>query len=280
MLKFKYILLIVFISFFSGLTSTIQAQYNIPPKPKKLKQQKSVYDYIGLLSKNDSLNLERKLIRYSDTTSTQIVIAIVSTLNGDDITLVGAEWGQKWGIGQADEDNGILILLAKDDKEIDINTGYGIEYRLSDIDAERIINRIIIPEFKNGDFYNGLDKGTDAMFQILNGEFEGTSDQYSTRFPFEIFIFLILFFIIFFIALTKNRKDGGNNRRGGGRTNGTSLLDAIILSNMGRGSYGGGSSTGGIFGSGSSSGGSFGGGGFSGGFGGGGFGGGGASGSW
>ncbi|WP_299337149.1 YgcG family protein [uncultured Psychroserpens sp.] len=280
MLKFKHILLIVFISFFSGLTSTIQAQYNIPPKPNKLKDQKSVYDYIGLLSKNDSLSLERKLIRYSDTTSTQIVVAIVSTLNNDDITLVGAEWGQKWGIGQANEDNGILILLAKDDREIDINTGYGIEYRLSDIDAERIINRIIIPEFKNGNFYGGLDKGTDAMFQILNGEFEGTSDQYSTRFPFEIFIFLILFFIIFFIALTKNRKDGGNNRRGGGRTNGTSLLDAIILSNMGRGSYGGGSSTGGIFGSGSSSGGSFGGGGFSGGFGGGGFGGGGASGSW
>ncbi|WP_298761544.1 YgcG family protein [uncultured Psychroserpens sp.] len=276
MLKLKHTIIIVLISCISSLSYSAFAQYDVPSIPKK---QTSVYDDINLLTPSQKINLEEKLIRYSDTTSTQIVVAIVSTLNGDDITLVGAEWGQKWGIGQADEDNGILILLAKDDREIDINTGYGIEYRLSDIDAERIINRIIIPEFKKGDFYSGLDKGTDAIFQILNGEFEGTIQNNSTRFPFEIFIFLFIIFIIFVIAISKNRRNGGNNG-GGRRTNGTSILDAIILSNMGRGSYGGSSSSGGIFGSGSSSGGSFGGGGFSGGFGGGGFGGGGASGSW
>ena len=274
-LQQKHIVLFIFICFISSFSQSVFAQYDVPPIPEK---QTSVYDDIKLLTPSQKKHLEQKLIRYSDTTSTQIVVAIVSTLNGDDITLVGAEWGHKWGIGQGDEDNGILILLAKNDREIDINTGYGIEYRLSDIDAERIINRIIIPEFKKGNFYNGLDKGTDAIFQILNGEFKGTTKNHATRFPFEVLIFLLVIFIIFVIAISKNRRNGGHGG-GGQRTNGTSILDAIILSNMGRGSYGRrGNSSGGIFGGGSSGG--FGGGGFSGGFGGGGFGGGGASGSW
>ncbi|WP_298902490.1 YgcG family protein [uncultured Psychroserpens sp.] len=279
MLKLKHTGFLILICIIGSFSHTAFAQYKIPPVPK---EQTSVYDNIHLLTSSQKNNLEQKLIRYSDTTSTQIVVAIISTLNGDDITLVGAEWGQKWGIGQADEDNGILILLVKDDREIDINTGYGIEYRLSDIDAERIINRVIIPEFKKGDFYSGLDKGTDVIFQILYGEFEGVRENNASRFPFEILIFLLVIFIIFIIAISKNRRNGGNG--GGQRTNGTSILDAIILSNMGRGSYGGrGSSSGGIFGGGfgsGSSGGSFGGSGFGGGFGGGGFGGGGASGSW
>lgn len=266
MLKSKHILILILTSFISSFTFTAYSQFDVPPIPET---QTSVYDEIDLLSTTNREYLEEKLIRYSDSTSTQIVVAIISTTNEDDISLVGAEWLHKWGIGQADEDNGILILLAKDDREIDINTGYGIEYRLSDIDAKRIINRIMIPNFKKGEYYNGLDQGTDAMFKILNGEFININQNDSNEFPFAIFFFLFIIFIVFLIAISKNRR-GGNNGKGG-RTNGTSILDAIILSNLGRGSYGG--SSGGGFGGGSS-------GGFSGGFGGGSGGGGGASGSW
>ncbi|WP_033960867.1 TPM domain-containing protein [Psychroserpens jangbogonensis] len=274
MLKSKHIILIFLVSFLSSFQITANAQFDVPPVPEN---QTSVYDEIDLLSPSNRVNLEQKLIRYSDSTSTQIVVAIVSTLNGDDITLVGAEWGHKWGIGQADEDNGIFILLAKDDRDVDINTGYGIEYRISDIDAERIINRIMIPAFKKGDYYAGLDQGTDAMFKILNGEFVDTVQNESNEFPVIIIFFLLfIIFIIFLIAISKNKRGGGSNGKGG-RTNGTSILDAIILSNMGRGSYGGSSSSRGGFGGGF---GGSSGGGFSGGFGGGGFGGGGASGSW
>ncbi|MAK36753.1 MAG: methanol dehydrogenase, partial [Flavobacteriaceae bacterium] len=161
--------------------------------------------------------------------------------------------------GQADEDNGILIILAKEDRKIDINTGYGIEYRVSDRTAEKIINQIMIPEFKSGNFYSGLDKGTDALFYALNGEFKEDRD-FSKKNDNSRFVFLIIIFIIIIILL-RNR---------GGKGGGGSLLDVIILSNMGRtGGFGGGGS----FGGGSS-------GGFGGGFGGGGFGGGGASGGW
>lgn len=263
-----------------SLIHTTFAQYNIPEKPIKGKQTSVYDDEIHLLTPVQKNTLEQKLIKYADSTSTQIMIAIISSTNNDDISLVATNWGHKWGVGQDDKDNGIVVLLAKDDREIDISTGYGIEYRLTDIDAERIINRVIIPEFKQGDYYNGLDKGTDVMIQILNGEFEGEKNySNSDEFPIGLFIFLLVVFVIFMIAISANRRGKGGGGNKGNRSGNTDLLEAIIFSNMGRGSYGK-NSGGGIFGGGSSGGGSFGGGGFGGGFGGGGFGGGGASGGW
>ncbi|WP_299129871.1 YgcG family protein [uncultured Winogradskyella sp.] len=255
----------------------VEAQYKIPPIPKI---ETSVYDEIGLLSASERQNLEQKLIRYSDTTSTQIVIATISSTNGEYINYLGAQWAEAWGIGQADKDNGIFILLAKDDRKIGINTGKGVEHLLTDALSKRIINRDIIPYFKRNDYYGGLNRATDAIFEVMSGEYQGSRKANAVLFPFEIFIFLFILFIIFVIIISKSR-GGGHGGNGGHRGNddAKSILEAIILSNMGRGSYSRGSSSGGIFGGGSS-GGSFGGGGFGGGFGGGSFGGGGASGGW
>lgn len=256
-------------------STTIYAQFTIPEKPEF---QTSVYDYINLLGASEKSNLESKLIRYSDTTSTQIVVAIISSTEGENINYLGAKWGEKWGIGQAKEDNGVLILLAKDDRKIGINTGYGMEHLLTDAMSKRIIERDIIPYFRNNDYAGGLNRGVDAIFEVMTGEYEGTRQSSPKEFPFGLFFLLFIVFIIILIAISKNRRGGNNSGRGGKKHNGTSILDAIILSNMGRGSYGR-SSGGGLFGGGSS-GGSFGGGGFGGGFGGGSFGGGGASGGW
>ncbi len=262
--KYNVLLLLIGFLFFS---ETSIAQYDIPPKPNKQTEQTSVYDYINLLNASQKSNLENKLLRYADSTSTQIVVAIINTTKGEDISLLGAKWGQKWGIGQKDEDNGIFILLAKGDRKIDINTGYGIEYRITDLMAERIINRIMIPEFKKGDFYAGLDQGADAVFAALKGEFKEDRKFNKKSSGGGNYGFIVIIFIIIIISLISKRggRGGGNGgRRGGG------LLDMIILSSMGRtGGFGGGNSGGG-----------FSGGGFGGGFGGGGFGGGGASGGW
>ena len=246
------------------------AQFEIPEKPA---EETSVYDYVSLLNAVEKSNLEQKLIRYADSTSTQIVVAIISSTEGENINFLGANWAQKWGIGQADKDNGILILLARDDRRIGINTGYGVEEFLTDAFSKRIIDNVIIPEFRNGDYYGGLDKGADAIFAVLQGEFkeERSFNDGPARFPFEIFLPFIIFVILMIIFASRNRRGGGGR---GGRKKGLDLWDIIILSNMGRGGYRG-SSGGGSWG-----GGSFGGGGFSGGFGGGGFGGGGASGGW
>ena len=117
-----------------------------------------------------------------------------------------------------------------------------------------------------------LNAGADAIFEVLTGAYKAAPKQNESNIPFGLILFLIVIFIIFIAALSK--RDDGNNK--GKRAPRTSILDAILLSNMGRGSYRKSSSKGGLFGDG----GSFGGGGFGGGFGGGGFGGGGASGGW
>lgn len=234
-------------------------QFTIPPVPQN-DEDRYVYDRIDMLSQYQKNSLVDKLKNYEDTTSTQIVIAIISTTNGEDISLLGAKWGTQWGVGQEKEDNGIFIILARDDRTIDINTGYGIEYRMTDLMTERIINRVIIPEFKKGDYYKGLNKGTDAIFQALNGEFVAQEED---TFPSDwgisrsALIFAILY-IIFLVVIAYKSKGGGGTYYGTG---------PITYSGSGRssGSYGSSSS------SSSSSSGSFGGGSF---------GGGGASGSW
>ena len=250
--------------------STLQAQFEIPEKPES---QTSVYDYAALLSSAQKSTLEQKLIRYSDSTSTQIVVAIIHSTEGENINYLGAQWGEKWGIGQADKDNGILVLLAVGDRRIAINTGYGVESSLTDAMSKRIIDQVIIPEFRNGDYYSGLDKGSDAIFSVLKGEFkeERSFNDSGGDFPFAAILPIIIFIVIIIILSTRNKRKGGG--KGGHRSPGMDLWDFIILSNMGRSGSSG--SSGGFGG-----GGSFGGGGFSGGFGGGSFGGGGASGGW
>lgn len=259
--KILFILLL-----FSGVSQSIYAQFDIPPKPTK---QTSVYDYINLLNPNQKQALEQKLIRYADSTSTQIVCVIISSTQGEDISFLGAKWGQSWGIGQKGKDNGILITLAKDDRKVDINTGYGIEYRITDRQAHQIINRVMIPYFKENNFYEGLDAGTDAIFLALKGEFKETRKRKNSEkegIPF----FVVIFFIILIISIFSKRGKGGGNS--GRHHCGPTFLDYLILSSLGRNSGG---SRGGFGGGGFGSGGGFGGG-----FGGGGFGGGSASGGW
>jgi uncharacterized protein len=236
-------------------------QFKIPPKPDF---ETSVYDYAKLLNASEKAALEDKLIKYSDSTTTQIVVVTVDNINGEDIGILTPKWGHEWGIGQAKQDNGVFILLAKEERKIWISPGYGVEDKLVAGITGDIVRNIIIPEFKAGSYYNGLDKGVDAVFQVLKGKYKGTRIEDSNdNSIFPILLFIIIFVVIMIIA-SKN-KGGGNSENSSG---GPSLLDIIILSNMGRSSGGGGF------------GGSSGGGGFGGGFGGGGFSGGGAGGSW
>lgn len=242
------------------------AQFDVPPKPKL---QTSLYDDANLLSPEQKSALEQKLLRYSDSTSTQIVVVTTPTIKGESIGILTPKWAHEWGIGQKDEDNGIFILLAAQERQIYIAPGYGLEHKLTAGINGQLIREVILPEFRKGDYYAGLDKGADAIFEVVKGTYTAKPRTESSSSPWPILI--IVFAIIFLVMLVAGRK-GGKGGGSGGRFSGPDLADIIILSSLGRGGLGG--SRGGGFG-----GGGFGGG-FSGGFGGGGFSGGGAGGSW
>jgi uncharacterized protein len=248
-------------------TQTGFAQFDIPEIPAF---QTSVYDYANLLSSTEKAQLEEKLIKYSDSTSTQVVVVIIETLKGEDIGILTPAWGQKWGIGGSKEnDNGVLVLLAKKERKIWISAGYGLEDRLTAGIGGEITRNIIIPEFKSGDYYAGLDKGTDAIFDVIKGKYKGERKESKSRKSGKAFPFGIIFVIIIIIIAAARNKGGRGGRGGGG---GIGLGEIILLSSLGRGGSG--------FGGGGFGGGSSGGGGFGGGFGGGGFSGGGSGGSW
>ncbi len=252
-------LTIFFLGWFLIFSSPLCAQRDIPDRPGF---QTSVYDDAHLLSAAEKSRLEQKLIRYADTTSTQIVVVTIPSLQGEYIGTYAAEWAQKWGIGQQGEDNGVLLMASRSDRKFWITTGYGVEDALTDAKSSLIYNQIIKPAFQQEEYYRGLDEGTTAIIEVLEGKFKGQADEgtggIQRLFPFLIVALLVLILI--------RRGHGG---RGGSSSGGSWLFDAIVLSSMGRGGSGRGWGGGG-----------FGGGGFGGGFGGGGFGGGGAGGSW
>ena len=259
-IKFQITLLFIILI----LTSiSAVAQFDIPDLPKF---QTSVYDYSNLLSAQEKKQLEEKLIRYSDTTTNQVTVIIIPSLKGEDIGVLATNWAQKWGLGDKDKDNGVLLLIASQDRKMSIRSGYGLEDRLIAGISGEIIRKIIRPEFKAGNYYSGIDNGTNAIFDVIKGKYKGSreSDE-GGGIP---IIYIIIGLVILFFIIAKSKNNGNNGTRGGG----FDLADIIILSSMGRGSGGG---FGGGFG-----GSSGGGGGFGGGFGGGGFSGGGASGDW
>ena len=264
---------IIYILLISVLISGSLFGQDIPeqPRPPRL-----VNDFVGLLSSRQNNLLERKLVAFNDTNSTQIAVVIVGSLNGYDVSDYAQRLGQQWGIGSKKYDNGVLILLkpktATEKGDIDIDVGYGLEPIIPDITAKRIIENEMIPHFKQNDYYGGLDAATDIIIELASGHFSADEYQKRTegRSPIGI-IFPIIIMIIIFSMMNRRRR---GQHYSSGRSSLPFWLAMGMMGSMGGGSHGG------SYGNFSSGSGGFGGGGSFGGFGGGGFGGGGASGSW
>lgn len=227
--------------------------------------QHLVNDYTNTLTPEQKQALENKLVALDDSTSTQIAVIIVPTTGSADVADYATELGRAWGIGGKNFNNGVVLLIAKNDRKLNISPGYGLEGSLTDVTASSIIEDVIKPNFKGEDYYRGIDEGTDAIMSAVRGTYHTPRDRSSGKGGNGgIFIFIIIIVLIFFLSNKGGGKGGGFMSRRGYR----GLGAAPFL--FGTGGFGGGG--GGGFGGG-------GGGGF-GGFGGGGFGGGGASGSW
>ena len=137
------------------------------PNPPRL-----VNDFTKTLTPDQVQALEDKLVALDDSTSTQIAVVIVPTVNGATIADYNVELMRKWGVGSKKNNNGIILLIAKDDRTLDITVGYGLEGALTDATAKSIIDDVIVPSFKGSDYYRGIDQGTNAIVQAVKGQYK------------------------------------------------------------------------------------------------------------
>ena len=232
--------------------------------PKKIVQY--VTDETGTLSSGQVLALSQKLRDFDTKTSTQIVVYMIQSLDGESLEDMANRIAEKNKIGKKGKDNGVLLFIAKSDRKIRIEVGYGLEGALTDALSSQIIRKEIAPSFKSNNFYEGIDKGTNAIISVTKGEYtadkKGLDGTTCLGMPiFLLMIFGIIFFSIF-ISIIRRIFGFGRGIYSGGRRGGDGW------SNWGGGGFFGGGSSGssGGFGGFSGGGGSFGGGGASGGW--------------
>lgn len=254
---------------FALLTGAINSQVAERPNPPRLYNNLSK-EFPDFLNASEAAALEEKLEVFSNETSNQICVVIVDDLNGLDAASYAFKIGNTWGVGKADKDNGIVILIKPTQtdggRDLFIATGQGLEGAIPDLATKKVRDKEITPYLKNGEFYKALDNGTDVLMQMAKGEisvkdYTRQSNKRGGSMPLAAIIIIIVV-----IILLRNMFGGGGR---GGRTF-SSAGSALFWGSMLGGRGGGGSSWGG----GGSSGGGWGG------FGGGSFGGGGSGGKW
>ena len=255
MVKSRMRLIVIFLIglSFSGIHSQ-----NYPAKPEP-----AVYvnDLASIFKESERSEMEQTLVNYFDSTSTQIIVVTIPSLDGMDASQYATELGEKWGVGQASKDNGVLFLVAPKDRKMFIASGRGTEEKLTDVFLGRIRDNYILPEFKTNNYYSGVRLGILQIMNRLSGSFisnepKSTSDKEISVFGI-IIILLIILFLAWLFGKMSNSVNYGETFSGRGY-NGGGFWGSSGGWGSGRSSWGGGGSS----------------------FGGGSFGGGGAGGSW
>lgn len=246
---------------------TVKAQVPAKPDPPRLVNN-YLPDPSSFLSVSETQQLEQKLEKFSKETSNQICVIVMPNFNGYEPMELATKIGNEWGVGQSDFKNGIVILINPvgqngRKRQLAVAVGYGLEGAIPDLATKHIREELIQPEFKRGNYFNGLNKGIDELIGLAKGEISvkryHTNNDISAS---DIFFYVIIFFVIIFIISKFSGRSGRTYHRGGTWGGGYG----------GFGGFGGGDSS--WDGGGSSDGGGFGD------FGGGSFGGGGSSGEW
>ena len=259
----KLFFLIPFVFLFGCLLAQ-----QVPPKPNP---PRLVNDLVGLLTPDQQQALESKLVAYDDSTSNQIAIVIVPTLNDYDPVDYAVKLGREWGVGGQQFNNGIIILISTgqdgSQRKVFIATGYGLEGAVPDITAKAIVDNELIPYLKEKDYFRGLNNAVDAIIKAAAGEYkapEGYNKRKGRSGGGSILPIIIVIIIIIVSIMRRGGGGGGMMSRRGYRNRGVPPIWWFPTGGGGGGWSGGGGGGGGGFG----------------GFGGGSFGGGGAGGNW
>ena len=258
------------------LTTTIFSNVFGQSIPDRLVPPRLVNDFAKILTPKENRALEKKLVRFNDTTSNQITVVIVNSLDGYTPFSFATEIGLEWKVGRKEFDNGIVVLVKPKTKtekgEVYIAVGYGLEPAIPDAITKRIIDNEMIPSFRQDDYFGGINKATTVLMKLASGEI--SSKDYQNRSGGKGLVSLLPFIVIIIIIIIIRGSRGRSQSIGSGSS--SSLWTALLLGSM----LGGRGSNSGSWGNFSGGGSGFGGGGGFGGFGGGSFGGGGAGGSW
>jgi uncharacterized protein len=146
------------------LALTAWAQLAVPPLTAR------VTDQTGTLTREQQAGLERMLQEFEARKGTQIAVLMVATTKPEPIEQYALRVGEQWKIGRKKVDDGAILVVAKDDRALRIEVGYGLEGVLNDATASRIIREVIVPRFREGDFYGGINAGLDRMMRLIDGE--------------------------------------------------------------------------------------------------------------
>ena len=215
------------------------ANLQVPPAP-----QGYVNDYATLISSQERQVLEEKLKNFDLATGVQVFVAIFPSLEGESLEDFSIRLAEKWKVGQKNKDNGVILLIFKNDRKLRIEVGYGLESVLTDALTHSIINREITPYFKQGLYAAGISSGLDAIFKAAQGEYEAVAPP--KKVDEDDFDWAYLFFLLIFIVIPPFFRRGrrGLTFTGGGWSGGSSWGGGGGFSGGGGGSFGGGGSSG------------------------------------
>lgn len=155
-------LLIALLMFAQALAQSKLAQIPPPTRP--------VTDLTSTLSPEQSAQLEARLRAFETRKGSQLAVLIVPTTRPETIDQYAIRVAERWRIGRAKVDDGAILVAAKDDRALRIEVGYGLEGALNDVTSKRIIDEIIVPHFRRGDFVGGINAGVDSMMKVIDGE--------------------------------------------------------------------------------------------------------------
>ncbi|MBI4402652.1 MAG: TPM domain-containing protein [Deltaproteobacteria bacterium] len=210
-------------------------------------------DATGTLAISELQQLENQLAAFESKTSNQIVVVLIPSLEGEEIRDYAIRLAEKSKVGQVKKDNGVILVIAKADKKMTIEVGYGLEGVLPDATCDTIIRNIIRPKFRQGDFYGGILAGVQAIMAATQGEFAAPAKDRPRVLPlaFLLFVLIALFMLFLFGGNFYNVSSRGYRRGhwgsgwgGGGWSGGSGWGSGGGGWSGGGGSFGGGGSSG------------------------------------
>ncbi|MBX6321364.1 MAG: TPM domain-containing protein, partial [Rhodospirillaceae bacterium] len=171
-----------------------------------------VVDEAGLLSPEARARLEAQLEAFERKTSDQVVVVTLKSLQGYEIAAYGYQLGRHWGIGQKGRDNGVLLIVAPQERAVRIEVGYGLEGVLTDAVSSSIIRTVLVPAFRSGKFESGIEAAVAAILAAIDGTYqpaEEPADSPAGTWPSLLILLLVAFLVLFVIPFLNRRRGGG-----------------------------------------------------------------------